>query len=59
MTVQINEVWNREGRSVKLAIIQTTMTRGRYDVLAWIAANRPDLSECYSLNGHGFHAVAL
>ena len=59
MTVKISEVWNAEGRSVELARIETNRALATRDVLAWVATHRPDLTVCTTLNGHGFHAIAL
>ena len=60
MKIQINEVWNNNGRSLKLAEIEVTNPAiARTQVNMWIRANRPDLSVATGLYQHGFHAVAV
>lgn len=60
MRIQINEVWNHEGRSKELAIIEASDNHKAFQVVyAWIDKNRPDLSLADSIDAHGFHARAL
>lgn len=56
MKIQINEVWNREGRTEPLTTIETLRSTAQRDVFEWIATNRPDLVLATGLNDHGFHA---
>lgn len=58
MKIKINEVWNREGRTLELAIIETSGN----PVLAiwdWITEHRPDLLLADTLYSHGYHAVQI
>jgi hypothetical protein len=57
MKIQINEVWNKEGKSVELAVIEPIENPGMA-VHYWIRANRPDL-HLAGLNDHGFHAIQI
>lgn len=60
MKVQINEVWNGEGRSERLAVIDIPVgLNPRHVVYDWIAANRPDLTLATSIFSHGYHAEAV
>ena len=60
MTIQINEVWNAEGRSEKLVAIETYYGQApNIAVMLWIATNRPELTLANGLSSHGFHAVEL
>lgn len=58
MKIQINEVWNSEGKSVKIAVIDSVGNH-RANVWAWIRANRPELDMASNINAHGFHAEAV
>lgn len=58
MKIQINEVWNAEGRSQELAIIQP-IGSPFLAVMKWIEQNRPDLELALHINAHGYHAIAL
>lgn len=58
MKIRISEVWNNEGRSVELAVIEVKHVRdAALAVLRWIGAHRPDLQMADSIDAHGFHAV--
>lgn len=61
MKIQIKEVWNSEGRSQKLAVIE--VNGNQHDAIQsvwnWIRENRPDLSMADTIDAHGFHAVAI
>ncbi len=59
MKIQINEVWNYDGRSKKLAVIDSQNDNPRHDVELWIDKNRPDLTMAYGMNEHGYHAVQV
>jgi hypothetical protein len=62
MTIQISEVWNAEGKSVKLAKVESVGASpylAREAVEQWIKDNRPDLTEAWSTRMHGFHAVQI
>ena len=58
MTIQISEVWNYEGRSETLAIIET-VDNPHLAVDDWINENRPDLTLARGLNSHGWHAKQI
>lgn len=58
MKIQISEVWNAEGKSEKLAIIDGGRNPAQA-VRDWIAANRPDLDLANTLYAHGYHAIAI
>ena len=57
--IAINEVWNHDGRSVRLAVIEAKPGRERSEVVAWILNNRPDLDLATTIDAHGYHAVAI
>lgn len=62
MKISINEVWNAEGRSEHLAVIEilgNSPVAARHAVWAWILSNRPDLDLAQSISAHGFHAIAV
>ena len=62
MKIQINEVWNKEGRTVKLAEVESpgfSPDLARKAVWAWIDANRPDLNQADTIDAHGYHAIAV
>ena len=59
MQIQISEVWNREGKSKVLAVIENGYVAPNLAVWDWIHANRPDLDLAGIVNDHGFHAVAI
>lgn len=57
MKIQINEVWNADGKSKELAVIDVEGGRNpRVAVLDWIDANRPELTMALTLSDHGYHA---
>ena len=58
MTIQISEVWNYEGRSEILAIIETN-DNPHLAVDNWINENRPDLTLARGLNSYGWHATQI
>ena len=58
MTIQINEVWNDEGRSETLTIFDTN-DNPHLAVHDWINENRPDLTLASDLNSHGYHAKQI
>jgi hypothetical protein len=58
MKIRISEVWNNEGRSEELTIIETRPSEAKQAVFSWITAHRPDLSAA-GIFGHGFHAVQV
>lgn len=55
MKIKINEVWNAEGRSETLAIIDVDGDT-ILAVKEWIEKNRPDLQLALGLSSHGYHA---
>ncbi len=58
MKIQINEVWNSEGKSEVLAIVDAGInpTAAVYE---WILKNRPGLPLANTISAHGFHARAV
>ena len=60
MKIQINEVWNADGRSKKLAVVDVEWASlAPQAVWDWIMTNRPDLKLAEGLHDHGFHAIAI
>lgn len=62
MRIKITEVWNGgTEKQQELAIIEAPNhpIQARQSVYAWIGKNRPDLDLCTSINGHGYHAIAV
>ncbi len=60
MKIKISEVWNNEGRSVALEIIEVPSPReAALAVLRWINNHRPDLQMADRFTPHGFHAVEI
>lgn len=58
MHIQINEVWNRDGKTEELAVIEPDGNPFAA-VRQWIAGNRPDLTLADGLYSHGYHAVQI
>lgn len=58
MKIQINEVWNSEGRAESLAVIEAKAEPNKA-VWDWIYHNRADLQIVSGINDHGFRAVAV
>lgn len=59
MKIQISEVWNLEGRSEMLAIIEAPRELAQTAVFNWVDKNRPDLNIAGTINAHGYHAIEL
>jgi hypothetical protein len=63
MKIKISEVWNADGRSKELAVIDVEDVRGKYGarraVEEWILQNRPDLQLADTIYAHGYHAIAI
>lgn len=58
MKIQINEVWNAEGRSEQLAVIEAVGNPYKA-VRDWVATNRPDLVVSCGLFTHGYQAQEI
>jgi hypothetical protein len=60
MKIKISEVWNAEGRSAELVVLDVDCLEDcKPAVWEWIERNRPDLQQANSIFAHGFHAIAV
>ncbi len=62
MKIRINEVWNKEGKSEELTVINVDSKDFRYAVHLvqdWVRENRPDLELATGIDAHGYHAEAI
>ena len=62
MRIKISEVWNGgSDGSKELTVIETpgNAIQAVKSVRNWIVNNRPGLSICQSINGHGYHAIEV